>query len=117
MAGVADGHSAVRTFMKHNDCVLPVSKWVVRYSHVRKWHLYMVDQSGRQECQSENYKLFSVLVFLSNYLCVLNVNLSVWCHFHNTLSLDMGRAIFKFNSKEPRTFYAWRTLMHLVSTW
>lgn len=70
MAGVTNGCSAVHTFMKHNGYVLAVSKWVVGYSHVRKWHLYMIDQSGRQECQSENYKLFSVLVFLSNYLCV-----------------------------------------------
>lgn len=112
MAGIAIGRSAACTFMKRNGYVLPVSKWVVGYS----WHLYTIGQSGRQECQSENYKLFSMLVFLSNYLCVLNVNLSVWCHFHNTLLLDMGRAIFKFNSKEPRTFYAWRTLMRLVSS-
>lgn len=116
MAGVASGRSAVRTFMKHNGYVLPISKWVVGYSHVQKWRLYMIDQSGRQECQTENYKLFSLLVFLSNYLCVLNVNLSVRCYFHNTLLLDTGRAIFKFNSKEPRTFYVWRTSMHLMST-
>jgi hypothetical protein len=116
MAGITSGRSAVRTFMKRNGYVLPVRKWVLGYSHVQKWHLYVIDQSGRQECQSENYELFSVLVFVSNYLCVLNVNLSVWCHFHSTLLLDMGRAIFKFNSKEPGTFYSWRTLRYLMST-
>jgi hypothetical protein len=112
MAGVASGCSAIHTFMKRNGYVLPVSKWVVGYSHVQNWHLYMIDQ----RVPVRELQIFSVLVFLSNYVCVLNVNLSVWCHFHNTLLLDMGRAIFKFNSKEPRTFYVWRTLMHLVST-
>jgi hypothetical protein len=116
MAGVANGRCAVRTFMKCNGYVLPVSKMVVGYSHVQKLHLYMIDQNERQECQSENYRLFSVLVFLNNYLCVLNVNLSVWCHFHNTLLLDTGRAIFKYNSKKPSYYYVWRTLMNLVST-
>lgn len=58
MAGVANVRSAVCTFMKHNGYALPVSKWIVGYSHVKKWHLYMIDQSGRQECQSESYKLF-----------------------------------------------------------
>jgi hypothetical protein len=63
MAGVAIGRCAVRTFMKCNGYVLPVSERVVGYPHAQKWHLYMLDQNETRLLVIELQTFFSVGIF------------------------------------------------------